>query len=278
MKPELAAKFTKVKKDREHTRVQGAVVLITAIILAVIILVNSYYLKIDFITYAQGFLIIGVIIGVIIGGNALIFPVSKEISAFLEIIEAYNIVEPIFKIEKLTDENRESLNDASKRILYAAQYLKSNDSFTSEATQWNLKNKQIEEKFVNTLEKKIAPLVKENKYPPEFIEIIALLFIDSDIDKIKKFNDNVENQTKDMEIKPIITLNDKIKNNQYYEIIRVAIITTIITLVFLEIGTYAKNLTLSGLVSQYYFESIGIWVAIFLGLEASPLLKLIIKK
>ena len=223
-------------------------------------------------------LIICVIIGFIIGGNAVLFPISNENKAFLAIIKAYDLVNPIFKIEKLNDENKDLINDASKQILNAAFYLKENDSFTSEATQWNLKNKQVEEKFINNLQTKVSPLIKENKYPPKYIENIALLFVDADIDKIKQFNDSLENQTKDIDFKPIITLSDKIKNSKYIEITRAIVLTTLITFIFLLIGTFVETMTLSDLIIQHYFESVTLWVAIFIGLKAPPYLKQLFEK
>jgi hypothetical protein len=133
-----------------------------------------------------------------------------------------------------------------------------------------LKNKDIENKFIQTLRTIIAPAIKENKFPPEFLEQLALLFVYSDISKIDEFCSRIENDFHKIETYKNISIYNKIMDSKIGWVIKPSFISICIMIFFLWGGSIVKDKTMIELFSQYYFELLTIGVAIFTAILASP--------
>jgi len=272
MLPRLEIKQQTIEKKRVKTINQGIIVFIIAVLSLLTIVINDNIVKNPLIPNIYFILfMIGIFFG-ISGLGSLISPISNEDKAFLEILKTLEIVKSTFIVGELNKENEDILNIAYENITKAANYLKNNESFKAEATSWNLKNKDIEDRFIQNLQKIVAPAIKKNKFPPYGLEQIAFLFVDSDISKINEFNKTIEKSFIEIEPYEKISFSHKIINSKYGWLIKPSLISICLMIFILWGGSIVKDKTMIELFSQYYFELLAIGVAIFAIVLAPPYL------
>jgi hypothetical protein len=271
MDPRLEIKQKTINKKKAKALKNGVILIIVGSLSFLILIINNSILKNPSI-YNIGWLIFIIGISCLFIGAPSVISISNEDKAFLEILKTLEIVESTFISDNLNKENVEILNMAYKYIWNAANYLKSNESFTSDATSWNLKNKDIENRFIQNLQIIVAPAVKQNKLPLYGLEQIAFLFVDSNISNINEFNKDIEKSFKEIEPYEEISFYHKIINSKYGWLIKPAISGIGIVIIALEGNIIITGRPMNELFIQYYYELWGLGIAIFASVLASPYL------
>ena len=190
MQAQLEGKRFSIELAKKARRKRGAWLILAFGFLIGTFFINKYYFKNSTITEYNAILIAFSILSLIFGLIQIFDPLNYDEKAFCKIIEAAELVE-----KSITNPDFRKL--AYQKLNKASGYLESIDKGDG---AWYSNIKEIENRFIKNLKNRVAPAVLEGELSYTNLENIALVFTDSDVNRMESINQSLEKQIEERKI------------------------------------------------------------------------------